>query len=128
LSNEKKEQRIENINELETVVEIATGADVNVNELKTPSKDIAKDYEKVAEKCVKVISSIVCEEDVVSVAIGRYWVEGKVISVSKFGITVQNPLKEHTIRLGKISFVVIHQRGKHYSKYIELINKIFGKE
>jgi hypothetical protein len=128
LGNENKEQKIETVSDLQTIVEMTTGADVNINDLNTPSKDIAKDYEKVAEKCVKVISSVVCEEDVVSVAIGRYWVEGKVVSVSKFGITVQNPLKEHTIRLGKISFVVIHQRGKHYSKYIELINKIFGKE
>jgi len=128
LSNENKEQKIETISDLQTVVEMTTGAEVDINEIKTPSNEKIKEYEKVVEKCVKMISSIVCEEDIVSVAIGRYWIEGKVVSVSKFGITVQNPLKEHTIRLGKISLIVIHQRGKYYSKYIELINKIFGKE
>ena len=128
MNSENKEKKIETINDLQTVVEMTTGAEVNVNEIKTPSNEKIKEYEKIVEKCVKVISSIVCEEDVVSVAIGRYWVEGKVVGVSKFGITVQNPLKEHMIRLGKISLVVVHQRGKYYSKYIELINKIFNKE
>jgi len=44
------------------------------------------------------------------------------VKVSKFGIVVRNPTKEHIIRLGKIAMLIILERGDVYKKYCE-INK-----
>jgi hypothetical protein len=125
LDNENKEQRIENIKELETVVEIATGADVDINELKIPRIEKTELERIVEEKCTKVITTVICEGDIVGVNSGRYWVEGKVVRVSRFGISIQNPEKEFIVRLGKINMITIHQRGKIYKKYKDAINEFF---
>jgi len=125
LSNENKEQKIENIKELETVVEIATGTDVDINELKIPRIEKTELERIVEEKCTKVIVTVVCEDDTVTINSGRYWVEGKVSRVSRYGIAVVNPSKEFLVRLGKINVVVIHKRGKVYKKYKDAIDKFF---
>ena len=125
LDNENKEQKIENIKELETVVEIATGADVDINELKIPRIEKTELERIVEEKCTKVIVTVVCEDDTVTINSGRYWIEGKVSRVSRYGIAVVNPSKEFLVRLGKINVVVIHKRGKVYKKYKDAIDKFF---
>jgi len=78
----------------------------------------------VLEKCIHFVEHVVCEEDRVKVLIGRYWIEGAVVKVSKFGIVVKNPVKEHIIRLGKIAMVIVQERGEVYKKFIELYKQI----
>jgi len=78
------------------------------------------DNVSVLEKCITFVDYTVCEGDKVRVLLGRYWVEGAVIRASKFGIVVKNPVKEHIIRLGKITMIVIVERGDIYKKFVEL--------
>jgi hypothetical protein len=68
---------------------------------------------------------VICEGDIVGVNSGRYWVEGMVSRVSRYGIAIVNPSKEFMIRLGKINVAVIHRRGKIYEKYKDAIDKFF---
>jgi hypothetical protein len=125
LSNENKEQKIETVSDLQTIVEMTTGADVNINELKIPKVEKTELERIIEEKCTKIITTIICEGDVVAINSGRYWVEGKVVRASRFGISVQNPTKEYIIRLGKINMITIHQRGKIYTKYKDTIDEFF---
>lgn len=125
MDNESKEQKIETVSDLQTVVEMATGSDVDVNELKIPIVEKTEMEKIVEEKCTKIITTIICEGDVVAINSGRYWVEGKVVRVSRFGISIQNPTKEFIVRLGKINMITIHQRGKIYLKYKDAINEFF---
>jgi len=125
LGNENKEQKIETVSDLQTVVEMTTGADIDINELKIPRIEKTELERIIEEKCTKVITTVICEGDIVGVNSGRYWVEGKVVRVSRFGISIQNPEKEFIVRLGKINMITIHQRGKIYKKYKDAINEFF---
>jgi len=125
LNNESKEQKIETINDLQTIVDMTTGSDVDINELKIPRIEKTELEKIIEEKCTKVITTIICEGDIVAINSGRYWVEGKVVRVSRFGISIQNPSKEFIVRLGKINIITIHQRGKIYNKYKDAINEFF---
>jgi len=125
LSNENKEQKIETVNDLQTIVDMTTGADIDINEFKISKVEKTELERIIEEKCTKIITTIICEGDIVGVNSGRYWVEGKVVRVSRFGISIQNPTKEFVVRLGKINIITIHQRGKIYNKYKDAINEFF---
>ena len=125
MSNENKEQKIETVNDLQTIVDMTTGADIDINEFKISKVEKTELERIIEEKCTKVITTVICEGDVVAINSGRYWVEGKVVRVSRFGISIQNPEKEFIVRLGKINMITIHQRGKIYKKYKDAINEFF---
>jgi len=78
------------------------------------------DNESVLERCMHFVDYVICENDKIKVLMGRYWIEGRVVKVSKFGIVVRNPTKEHIIRLGKIAMLIILERGDVYKKYCEI--------
>jgi len=133
MSNENPNEHPKTVKELEKVVEEITksseAVDVSVNEI-MEKFDIARpektELEKIIEeKCIKIITTVICEGDIVGVNSGRYWVEGMVSRVSRYGIAIVNPSKEFLVRLGKINVAVIHKRGKVYEKYRDAIDKFF---
>jgi hypothetical protein len=129
MSNENPNENPKTIKELEKVVEEITktgeAVDIDINEMLEKFRSRTELEKVIEEKCVRVITTVICEGDVVGVNSGRYWVEGVVNRVSRYGIAIMNPSKEFLVRLGKINVVVIHKRGKIYEKYKDTIDKFF---
>lgn len=74
----------------------------------------------IMEKCGNVRGLTVCEEDEITVRVGRYWYSGTVVSASKLGLVLLNQSHEVAIALGKISIVEVVKRGRWYYEYKKL--------
>lgn len=79
--------------------------------------------EKLMESCTTVRYLVVCKDDEITVRVGRYFWQGKVLEAGKMGLVILNGNAEHSIALNKIGSITIINEGKYRKAFREVYGK-----